>query len=159
QRRQAADPGIALKPGGGNLVGAAHRTPSFPGCKWRREPHVERLRGSRDDGQKSSRTQISHFGDRASHTRRPWRIKRRLSPPRSAAGTMALRANSIFTGSVWSVRPRRRDNRATWVSTGRPGSLNHTLRTTLAVLRPTPGSVTRSSRALGTSPPNRSTTP
>ena len=44
------------------------------------------------------------------------------------------------------------------MSTGSPGSPKATLRTTLPVLRPTPGIVTRSSSAVGTSPPKRSTT-
>ena len=38
-------------------------------------------------------------GRRASHTRRPWRISRRLKSPRSPAGTMAFRSCSILTGS------------------------------------------------------------
>ena len=52
---------------------------------------------------------------------------------------MALSASSAFTGSVSWVRSRRRDSRPTWVSTGRPGRSIATLRSTLAVLRPTPG--------------------
>ena len=44
----------------------------------------------------------------------------------------------------------------TCVSTGRPGNRNHTERTTLPVLRPTPGNVTKSSSSVGTSPPKRS---
>ncbi len=43
------------------------------------------------------------------------------------------------------------------MSTGRPGSPKSTLRTTLPVLRPTPGTVTRSASSVGTWPPNRST--
>ena len=42
----------------------------------------------------------------------------------------------------------------TWVSTGNPGKSKATLNTTFAVLRPTPGRVTRSSIAVGTTPPN-----
>ena len=60
-----------------------------------------------------------------------------------------MSSSSTFTGSSCSVSPRRRDSRPTWVSTGRPGRPKATLRTTLAVLRPTPGSVTRSSSAGG----------
>ena len=37
------------------------------------------------------------------------------------------------------LSPNRFDSRPTWVSTGRPGRPNATLRTTLPVLRPTPG--------------------
>ncbi len=101
---------------------------------------------------------MSHRGLRAAHTARPWRISRRLSTPRSFAGTIGLSASSAFTGSVSCVRSSRRERRPTWVSTGRPGRSSATLRSTLAVLRPTPGMVTRSSIALGTSPPKRSTT-
>src|SRR5262245_13092685 len=96
------------------------------------------------DGQTSASTQRSHAGLRALHTARPCRIRRRLSAPRSCALTSGLRSISIFTGSVSVVRPSRRDSRCTWGSTGRPGSSMATLRTTLAVLRPTPGRVTRS---------------
>ena len=71
---------------------------------------------------------------------------------------MAFRTCSTLTGSVSSVRPSRLDRRCTWVSTGRPGRSNATLRSTLAVLRPTPGNVTRSSIREGTTPSNRSTT-
>ena len=71
---------------------------------------------------------------------------------------MASSSCSIRTGSVWSVSPSRRARRVTWVSTGRPGSPIATLRTTLAVLRPTPGRVTRSSIGSGTDPSKRSTT-
>ena len=52
--------------------------------------------------------------------------------------------------------PRRWATRATCVSTEIPGTPKALPRTTLAVLRPTPGSVTRSSRRPGTSPPKRS---
>ena len=44
------------------------------------------------------------------------------------------------------------------MSTGNPGSWNQTERTTFAVLRPTPGRVTRSSSATGISPSKRATT-
>ena len=55
------------------------------------------------------------------------------------------------------VKPRRRDSRPTCVSTVIPGVSNAWPRTTFAVLRPTPGSVTRSSSVVGTSPLNRVT--
>ena len=73
---------------------------------------------------------------------------------------MALSASSILTGIglVGEAEPL-----------GQPGDVGvdgqtrlgrtQTLRTTLAVLRPTPGRVTRSSSADGTSPSKRSTTP
>src|SRR5918996_143018 len=105
----------------------------------------------------SARTQSPQRGLCAVHTRRPCRMSRRLSAPRSSARTIGFNSSSTFTGSVFFVSPSRRDSRSTWVSTGRPGSPMATLRTTLPVLRPTPGRVTRSDSLRGTSPPNRST--
>ena len=61
-----------------------------------------------------------------------------------------------MSGSVWVVQPKRRASREKWVSTVIPGIPNAFPSTTLAVLRPTPGSVTRSRSRFGTSPPNRS---
>ena len=61
QRHQAADPGIALKPGGGNLVGAAHRTPSYCVARNVASATLTRRRvcaGSADDGQMSASTHI-----------------------------------------------------------------------------------------------------
>src|SRR5450759_2587442 len=55
------------------------------------------------------------------------------------------------------VRPSLALRRVTWVSTASPGKPKATPRTTLAVLRPTPGSVTRSSIRGGTWPSKRST--
>ena len=75
-----------------------------------------------------------------------------ITENRSAAGIMELSTYSTFTGSVSSVMPNRRASRNTCVSTGKPGRPRATDRTTLAVLRPTPGNVTRSSTAPGTSP-------
>src|SRR2546421_583322 len=113
--------------------------------------------GSSADGQKSLSTQSTHRGRRATHTRRPWRISLRLNDPHSAAGSSDDSSCSALTGSVCVVRPSRRLSRPTWVSTGRPGRPRPTLRMTLAVLRPTPGSVVRSSTVDGTTPPKRST--
>ena len=78
-------------------------------------------------------------GSRAMHTWRPCSMRRSESSPHSSGGTMAPRSCSIFTGSVSFVSLSRRARRVTCVSTGRPGSSNHTERTTLPVLRPTPG--------------------
>ena len=75
-------------------------------------------------------------------------------PPRSSGATSPFRSSSAFTGSVSVVSFSRRARRPTCVSTGNPGRSNATERTTLPVLRPTPGSVTRSSRSVGTSPSN-----
>src|SRR2546430_16227055 len=110
-----------------------------------------------DEGQKSLSTHSGHRGARATQIRRPCRIKRRLNPVHSDFGSILVTSASILTGSVLLVRPRRRVSRFTWVSTAKPGTLKATPSTTLAVLRPTPGSVTRSSIRPGTSPPKRST--
>ncbi len=91
------------------------------------------------DGQMSTSTQPGQFGLRAKHTRRPCRMSRSEKRPRSSGGTSTLRSSSAFTGSVSVVSFRRRAKRPTCVSTGRPGRSNATDRTTLPVLRPTPG--------------------
>ena len=70
-----------------------------------------------------------------------------------ASGTARRPACSTLTGSVSSVQPKRRASRPKWVSTVIPGMPNALPSTTLAVLRPTPGSSTRSVRRGGTSPP------
>ena len=104
----------------------------------------------RTEGQKSAKGHAPQRGFRATHVFRPCRITRRLKAPRSAAGMKAFSSCSTLTasrragGARASVRCRRSLTRSTWVSTGRPGSPNATLRTTLPVLRPTPGMVTRS---------------
>ena len=103
----------------------------------------------------SAKMQRMHAGRRAIHVARPCRINRRLNAPRSAAGTTAFSSCSTLTGSLSSVRPNRLLSRRTCVSTGSPGRSKATLRTTLAVFRPTPGTVTKSSSLVGTSPPNR----
>ena len=82
---------------------------------------------------------------RRSRPARPCRISRWLNAVHSACGTISMSASSTFTGSVWRVRPSRRDSRPTCVSTVMPGVPKASPRTTFAVLRPTPGSVTRSS--------------
>jgi len=65
-------------------------------------------------------------------------------------GQIFIRSNSIFTGSVWVVKPRRVVTRLTWVSTVMPGMSKDWPRTTLAVFRPTPGREVRSSSVRGT---------
>ena len=91
------------------------------------------------------------------HTRRPWKITRWLKSVHSLFGISRAISASTLTGSSSSVHPNRRTSRPKWVSTVSPGTPNALPSTTLAVLRPTPGSVTRSSIRPGTSPSNRST--
>ena len=113
--------------------------------------------GTVAEGHTSASRHVPQRGARAVHTARPWRMSLRLSAPHCADGTRAPNSRSTTSGSGDVVKPSRRASRPTWVSTGSPGSLNATLRTTFAVLRPTPGRVTRSSIAEGTWPSKRST--
>ena len=79
--------------------------------------------------------------------------------PTPRAATIAPRSCSIFTGSVSAVSRSRPESRVTCVSTGSPGSRNHTERTTLPVLRPDARQRRRGRRARrGISPSKRSTT-
>ena len=94
---------------------------------------------------------------RAWQVRRPWKISTWLSMVQSRLGNIAPTACSTLTGSVSSVQPNRRTSRPKWVSTVMPGTPNALPSTTLAVLRPTPGRVTRSASRPGTSPSKRST--
>ncbi len=62
-----------------------------------------------------------------------------------------------FTGSPVSLKPSFIEMRPTWVSTTTPSGLLYiSPRTTLAVLRPAPGTLTRAFMSLGTSPSWRS---
>ena len=69
------------------------------------------------------------------------------------AGTAPRSRPRPCTGSSSWVQPSRRASRPKWVSTVMPGTPKALPSTTFAVLRPTPGSVTRSRSRLGTSPP------
>src|SRR5437016_9244743 len=113
---------------------------------------------TRELGHNRFTTQISHFGRRAMHTRRPCRIRVCENQVHFSRGTSAIRSRSIFTGSFSFVRSSRVAIRCTWVSTTTPSFfLNQHPSTTFAVLRPTPGSCTSSSIVSGTCPPCRST--
>src|SRR5216683_6634831 len=110
-----------------------------------------------DDGQKSLRMHSSHRGRRAMQIRRPCRINRSDNPVHSSGGTIEHTCRSILTGSRDDTSLSRLVRRITCVSTAKPGTLNPTPRMTLAVLRPMPGILSRSSMFPGTSPPNSST--
>ena len=73
---------------------------------------------------------------------------------RDERGDLGLDLLGVGLGSV---QPNRRARRPRCVSTVMPGTPNALPSTTFAVLRPTPGSVTRSSSRPGTSPSYRST--
>ena len=68
-------------------------------------------------------------------------------------GTICIKSCSIFTGSLDWVKPNFWERRMTCVSTTIPSALWNALpKTTLAVLRATPGRASSSSIAWGTSP-------
>ena len=110
--------------------------------------------GNDAEGQMSASAQSAHRGRLAMQTRLPWSISVRPNDPQSRGGSRAQTSDSIRTGSLDWVKPSSFVSRATWVSTARPGRSNATLLITLAVFRPTPGRLTRSSIAVGTSPAN-----
>lgn len=87
---------------------------------------------------------------------RPWKTTRCESIVHSDFGKISATTASTFTGSSSVVQPNRRARRPKWVSTVIPGTPKALPRTTLAVLRPTPGRVTRSASRPGTSPSNSS---
>ncbi len=108
----------------------------------------------------SARRHSSHRGVRAPHTLRPCRMRRRLKGPHSSGRDQGVEvALDLHRVGLQRSGPADGSARPTWVSTGRPGRPMATLRTTLAVLRPTPGRLVRSSIDDGTSPPKRSVTP
>ena len=77
------------------------------------------------------------------------RSRRGDSIVQSRRGNRAPTSCSTLTGSVSSVQPKRRTSRPKWVSTVMPGTLKALPSTTFAVLRPTPGRVTRSLERAG----------
>ena len=67
-----------------------------------------------------------------------------------ARGTTCIRSCSICSGVLRDDKPSRRASRLTCVSTTTPeASPNAVPRTTLAVLRPTPGNAVSESRSRG----------
>src|SRR6185437_15855263 len=113
---------------------------------------------TREEGQMSESMQAAHRGVRAMQMRRPCSMNRCDSGVHCSTGNSGMRSRSIFTGSVAVVRPSRPETRATCVSTTIPSLTSNALpRTTLAVLRPTPGSCVSSCMVHGTCPPCSST--
>ncbi len=110
-----------------------------------------------NDGHHRAIVHAPHAGLRAKQTRRPWKISRWESMVHSDFSIRPPTTCSTLTGSSSVVHPRRRTRRPKCVSTVSPGTPNAFPSTTFAVLRPTPGRETRSSRRAGTSPSNRST--
>ena len=93
-----------------------------------------------------------HFGFRAEQVSRPKKMSCSEKSFQLLFGTIFIRSNSILTVSLFAVNPSRREILETWVSTTMPGVLKAAPSTTLAVLRPTPGSSTSSSIVCGTRP-------
>ena len=126
-----------------------------PQRAWR--PSRGRSGRRRTTGTTVATGQAPHAGFCAWQQRRPCQIRWWLSIVQSRLGNSAPTACSALTGSVSSVQPNRRASRPKWVSTVIPGMPKALPSTTLAVLRPTPGSSTRSLSRGGTSPSCRST--
>ena len=135
----------------------ARRVMPGPRCApaWRRRPGRSAPRRTTGTSARPGRRRRRACG--RGRPRRPCQIRWWLSIVQSRLGNSAPTACSTLTGSVSSVQPKRRASRPKWVSTVMPGMPKALPSTTLAVLRPTPGSVTRSSRRGGTSPSYRST--
>ncbi|KKJ01050.1 hypothetical protein PROH_01130 [Prochlorothrix hollandica PCC 9006 = CALU 1027] len=74
----------------------------------------------------------------------------------SERGTRAVKSPSMASAWRCWVRPKRWLTRIPWVSTMMPDAwLKAQFKTTLAVLRPTPGKLVSASRLGGTFPPKR----
>src|SRR5699024_3014123 len=96
--------------------------------------------------------QAPQAGLRAWQRRRPCQMTWWHTITQSFFGNSAPTSASTVSGSVLVVQPNRRASRPKWVSTVMPGTPKALPSTTLAVLRPTPGSFTSSARVRGTSP-------
>ena len=86
-------------------------------------------------------------------TRRPCRMRTSEARVQRSGGSCRQSNVSTTSGSSAWTRPMRLATRSTCRSTGRPGTPSACPSTTLAVLRPTPGSSTSASIDAGTSPP------
>ena len=78
----------------------------------------------------------------------------RCSRFHAAIGNARCRSRSVRSTELPFDRPQRHARRWMWVSTGNAGTPNACAITTLAVLWPTPGRVSRAARSAGTTPPN-----
>src|SRR5262245_8382803 len=103
--------------------------------------------------QRSAIRHFSHNGRRATETERPCRISPWWAWSLYLAGTTSSSFISTSNGVLPVAMPVRLPTRKMWVSTAMVGSPKATLSTTLAVLRPTPGSASSASRVRGTAPP------
>src|SRR6266508_2404486 len=108
-------------------------------------------------GHKAFTGQRGQSGFRARQVFRPWMISRCVAWVHRARGMTSQSWSCTLSGSSARARPSRCETRNTCVSTARAGTPKAFPRTTLAVLRPTPGSAVNWSSVLGTTPPWRST--
>lgn len=106
--------------------------------------------------QKPAMQQFSQKALRAVHTALPWSTSLWQKLLDSSGGSTAHRSFSTFSGAVLAVSPSRPAMRMQWVSVTTAGLPYTSPSTRLAVLRPTPGSFSRSSMLSGTLPPNSS---
>ena len=111
---------------------------------------------SRCDSARAEPARRAQILDHAGLAQRPARVAnaaavpmRRFGKRAQSAAAGALKSRWIFTGSCLRVRPSRRREPRTWVSTTIPCACPSSPRTTFAVLRPTPGSWTSSSSTGG----------
>src|SRR5512139_1608118 len=100
----------------------------------------------------SRSTHTGQCGLRAMQVSRPCRIRALPNAVHLFFATWRMSSASTFSGSSECTSPRRLLTRSTCVSTAMAGTPNALPSTMLAVLRPTPGSVTSSSSVRGTSP-------
>src|SRR5208282_792554 len=94
--------------------------------------------------------QVEQIGEIGLQTFCPQVTSRALYSIQYFRGNFFLKANSVSSGVRVSIYPRRLEMRCTWVSTHIPGLPNPSVKTRLAVLRPTPLSVKSNSRSSGT---------
>ena len=99
----------------------------------------------------SARQHFSHSGFRALQTARPCITKRWHRSLPSSGGTIFQSAISTFCGSLMpSTRPILLHRRMQWVSVTMAGLPNTSPMMRFALLRPTPGSASSSSKVVGT---------
>src|SRR5262249_55574590 len=104
-------------------------------------------------GHRSRTEQVGQAGLRAKQVRRPGIMGGGGGGVHRGLGRRGQRRSCIFSASSALVGPSRWLTRVTCVSTAMAGIPKALPSTTLAVLRPTPGSSTSSSTVRGTTPP------
>src|SRR5262245_29686522 len=105
---------------------------------------------------RSTGQRVSHHGDTGRQMVCPKATSRSLYSIQYRRGSCARSACSVACGSLVCTYPQRFEMRWTCTSTQMPCLAKPWVITRLAVLRPTPFNVRRSSRLLGTFPSYRS---